>query len=203
MSAGLKRTLTVGSAPVFQGYAKDRQIAQGGFLLDTTGLTLDTASTPSVIPAGSPIGFDESTRVAKVLKTAKVQTNATNSATAIKVYKGHQFAVGDYVATAVGGAAYAITAIDTSNAAYDQLTVGTTLGVALTADTSYLFQSSATGATAAVFNVAPKGLLWSDARVATGESVSVVIRGTAYARRVPYFADLATALPSIIYSQSF
>lgn len=206
MSVGLKRTLTVGSAPVFQGTGKDRQIAQGGFSLDTTGLILDAPGAESVIPAGSPIAFDESTRVAKLLKTAKVYENATNTATAIKVYKGHQLKAGDYVGAVVGGKAYDIT-IDTSNADYDVVTVSTTLGVALTADTSYLFQSSATGATAAALKVSPTGLLWSDAKVAVGESVSVVIRGTVYARRVPYFADLVTALKTnnaqIIWSQSF
>jgi hypothetical protein len=206
MGAGLKRTLTVGSSPVFQGTAKDRQIAQGGFSLYTTGLILDAPGAESVIPAGSPMSFDESTRVAMLLKTARVYENATNTATAIKVYKGHQFKAGEYAAAVVGGKAYAIT-IDTSNALYDVITVGTTLAVALTADTSYLFQSSATGASAAALNVSPNGLLWSDAKVAVGESLSVVIRGTVYARRIPYFADLVTALSTngakIIFSQSY
>jgi hypothetical protein len=55
------------------------------------------------------LGFDESTRVAKVVKLAKVYENATNTATDIKVYKGHMFKVGDYLASVVGGKAYAIT----------------------------------------------------------------------------------------------
>lgn len=171
----------------------------GGFVLDASTLTAG-----DTVKAGHPLGFDESTRLAKVVKLAKVYENAGSSATQIKVYKGHHFKVGDYIAKTVGGAAYAITAIDTSNASYDLITVGTTLGVALTADTDVLFQSSATGASAAAYSVTAKGLLYEDTDVAAGTSVSVVLRGTIYERRAPAVtAAVKTALPHIIFSQSY
>jgi hypothetical protein len=190
----VKTTLDNG-IPVFQSRIES---AQGGFVLDHATLTVG-----DTVKAGQPLGYDESTRVAKVVKLAKVYENATNSATDIKVYKGHHFKVGDYIAFIVGDAAYAITVIDTSNAAYDLITVGTTLGDALTADTSVLFQSSATGAAAAAYSVTAKGLLYQDTVVASGASVSVVIRGTVYERRVTLAsAAVKTALPHIIYSTS-
>lgn len=190
------KTNVSGGIPVFQ---QRISTAQGGFVLDHATLTVG-----DTVKAGQPLGYDEATRKASVVKLAKVYENATNSATVIKVYKGHHFKVGDYIALTVGSAAYAITAIDTSNAAYDSLTVGTTLGAALTADTSVLFQSSATGASAAAYSVTAKGLLYEDTVVSAGASVSVVIRGTVYERRVTLAtAAVKTALPHIIYSQSY
>lgn len=182
--------------PVFQTRL---EMAQGGFVLDDSTLTAG-----NTVKAGQPLGFDESTRKAKVVKLAKVYENAISSATAIKVYKGHHFKVGDYIAKTAGSAAYAITVIDTSNASYDTLTVGTTLGVALTADTDVLFQSSATGASAAAYSVTAKGLLYEDTVVEAGAAVGVVLRGTVYERRVTLAtAAVKAAIPHIIYSQSF
>ncbi|RPE05549.1 hypothetical protein EGT74_24510 [Chitinophaga lutea] len=196
MGVGFKRTLTTGDIPVFQGDGKDIQLAQGGFLLDITGLPAS-----SVIKAGTPMSFDESTRIAKVIITGVVYENAGAAATSYKVEKGHSFKVGDNFGAVVGDDAYPITVIDTSNAAYDMITVGTTIGAV--AAGALVFKSSATGANAAAFAFPPKGLLFAETTVESGESVSVVIRGTVYARRVPYSADLAAALPLIIYSQSF
>lgn len=189
------KTTVNGGIPVWQNRI---ETVQGGFTLDASLLTAG-----DTVKAGQALGYDESTRMAKVVKQAKVYENATNSATAIKVYKGHHLKQGDYVALTVGGAAYAITAIDATNAAYDTLTVGTTLGVALTADTSVLFQSSATGASAAAYSVTAKGLLYEDVTVATGASVSIVSRGTVYERRVPAATAVSkAAMPHIIYSSS-
>ena len=195
MGLGFKRTLGVGSIPVFQGTGKDISLAQGGFGLDITGLIA-----ASILPAGTPMIFDEATRLAKPLVTAKVYEAAGAADVVYKVAKGSQVKVGDYLASVQGGKAYAITVVDTSNASYDSLTVGTTIGVALLDST--LFISSATGASAAA-HATVSGLLYSDTKVEAGESVSVVIRGTVYARRVPYTTDIAADLPHIIFSQSF
>lgn len=190
------KTTVNGGIPVFQSRLES---AYGGFVLDHSTLTVG-----DTVKAGQPLGYDEATRKAKVVKLFKVYENASSSATAIKVYKGHHGKEGDYVAVTVGGAAYAITAIDTANALYDTLTVGTTLGVALTADTSVLFQSSATGASAAAYSVTAKGLLYEDTDVSAGVSVSVVTRGTVYERRVPAAtAVVKAAIPQILYSSSY
>lgn len=181
--------------PVFQ---RILETAQGGFTLDD-----DTLTAGATVKAGTPIGYDESTRVAKVMKVAEMQATATNSATTYRVLKGHQLKVGDYLAKIAGSAAYAITAIDTSNAAYDEVTLATTLGVAMAVG-DVLFQSSAIGASAAAASVTVRGLLMNDTVVADGEAIAVVIRGTVYERRVPKAnAAIKALMPNIIYSQSF
>lgn len=190
------KTTVNGGVPMFPKVIEN---AQGGFVLDHSTLTVG-----DTVKAGQPLSINEATRKANVVKVAKVYENASNSATDIKVYKGHHFKVGDYIAKTVGGAAYAITAINTSNAAYDTLTVGTTLGVALTADTDVLFQSSATGASAAAYSYTAEGLLYEDTDVSVGASVSVVLRGTVYERRVPAVpAAVKATMPHIIYSSSY
>lgn len=179
-------------------FQKVHETAQGGFTLDNTGLVAK-----STLLAGTVMGYDESTRMAVVIKSAVLQADATNTATTYQVKKGHTFAVGNYLAATTGAKAYAITAIDTSNGAYDVLTVGTTLGVALTAGTA-LFQSATTGASNSSFFVTPKGLLFEDVDVYPHASVSVVVRGTVYARRIPGVVDsIKSALPLIIFSQSY
>lgn len=196
MGLGFKRVTGTGSIPVFQGYGKDISLAQGGFGLDITGLTVG-----KIIPAGTPMIFDEATRLAKPLVWSKIYEAAGNADVAYKVTKGSLFAIGDYFSAVKGGKAYAITAIDTTNAAYDLITVGTTLGVVIAVGAT-VFESTATGASASALP-AIGGVLYSDAVVDTGETVSVAIKATVYARRVPYTADIAAALPHIIYSQSF
>jgi len=197
MGIGLTRTLTTSDVPVFQGDGRDVQTVQGGFLLDTTGLPKG-----GIVKAGSVMNYNESTRVAKVLPAIKVVEDAGGSATQYKVDKGSLFQVGDPVFYASGGKAYAITSIDVSgNSGYDTITVGTSIGAVPAGGT--IFKSSGTGDTAGAFSTAPNGLLWADAKVDTGESVTVVIRATVYARRVPYSDAIATALPHIVYSQSY
>ena len=66
--------------------------------------------------------------ICHVVKFAEVVEAVEASGTAIKVKKLHNFNVGDFVMTDVGGVAYAITAIDKSAKSYDTITVGTTLG---------------------------------------------------------------------------
>ncbi len=194
MGMGYKRTFSTGDIPVFQGTGKDIQLAQGGFILDTDGLPEGF-----VVKAGHPMSFDESTRKAKALTTGKVVESAGASATDYKIEKGSTFVVGANFAAKTGNKAYPITAIDKSNADYDLVTVGTTIGAVSAGD--FVFASTTTGASNSA--MAPNGLNYRDVVVGRDQSVSVVIRGTVYARRVPYSVDLATALPRIIYSQSF
>lgn len=189
------KTTVNGGIPVYQAILEH---AQGGFVLDNAPLTEG-----NIVKAGTPMGYDESTRIAKVVKTALIHENAANNVTQYKIKKGHHFKVGDHVGITAGSAAYTITAIDATNAAYDLITVGTTLGVVVTANVTVLFQSSASGASSAAYSVTAKGLLKEDTDVAAGESVSVVLRGTVYERRVPSVnAVIKAALPHIIYSQS-
>ena len=228
---GITRTPTKSGIPVYQGTAKDIQLLQGGCLLNTTGLTAG-----NIIPAGTPVVYDEVTRVASILHNARAQANAGASAVNYPVEKGHSLAVGDYLASgAVGGKAFAITAIDTSNASFDTITVGTTIGAVTAGDLLFastatgatasalpaingltydevtpvtagdlLFASTATGATASALP-AINGLTYDEVIVSSNISLSVVIRGTVYARRVPWSAaiEALSGLKQFIYSKSY
>lgn len=180
------------SYPV-EAFQSIKETAQGGFMLDETVLAVGTT-----IPAGTVIGFDEATRKAKPLKGAVLQASVLNSATTYPVLKGHNLAVGMSI-NLTGGTARAITAIDDSNADYDTVTVGTTIGVAANAGAQVFVNDN--GYTKA------KGLLMNAVEVpASGytESVAVVIDGTVYHRRIPPVSDTVKALmPNIIFSESF
>jgi hypothetical protein len=191
---GLTLTSTSQNPPVFQNVF---ETAQGGFKLDTSVLPAG-----NVVLAGTPLAFNEATRIANVVKLAVVQAAAISSAVVIQIKKGHHFKVGDNIAKTVGGAAYAITIIDQTNAAYDAITIGTTLGVALSVG-DVLFQSSANGAAAAVYSFSARGLVYQDVDVVTGSDISAVIRGTVYENRAPSTAAIKALIPSILYSQSF
>lgn len=64
--------------------------------------------------------------ICHVVKVAVLTEQAT--ATTIKVKKGHNFVVGNFVMADEGGLAYGITKIDTTNKDYDTITVKTALG---------------------------------------------------------------------------
>lgn len=196
MAMGITRDVGTNPIPWWQGTDDDISLVQGGFALVITGLPLGV-----VLPGGTPFSYDEAARTATPVKTATLYANATNVATVYQVKKGSAFIVGDFFATgAAGGAAYAIASIDTSNALYDAFTLGTTLGVAATAGDLF-YKSTATGATASAYPTI-NGLLYDDTVVTAGESVTIVWRATVYARRIPYNATIAAALPSVKFSQS-
>jgi hypothetical protein len=131
------------------------KLIEGGVLLDVT--TSDFKTTTQRVKKGSPLYVNYSTRKAVLVKTAKVYANVGSTGVSIKVYKNHELNVGEYLAKTVGGTAYAISSITTTNADYDTVVVGTTLG-ALTAG-DILFESSATGASAAAEKYTVNSLL--------------------------------------------
>lgn len=115
--------------------------------------------TQNRIAEGTPIGKD-SNGLFHVVKTAVLGADATNSATTLTVKKGHNFKVGDNVFAVKGGKCYAITGIATNSgdATLDDITIGTTLGVALSTG-AVIMQGNTTGATAGAFKYAPIALL--------------------------------------------
>ncbi len=190
-----KKETVSGGIPIWINVLEN---ALGGFTLDTTSLTAGEK-----ILAGTPISFNEATRLAKPVKMAKLYASATNVATVYQVEKGHNLVTGEFLARSVGSASYAITGIDKSNAAYDAITLGTTLGVNLSAGDA-LFQSAASGASAGAFIATPKGLLYEETNIGVNESLSVVIRGTIYQRRAPVNSpNLQSLLPTILFSNSY
>lgn len=120
--------------------------------------------TQKVLHEGTPVGKDEN-GLYHVVKVAVLTDDATKSATTYTVKKGHNFKVGDVLMLAPGGAAYAITAIATNSGdgskgdgSKDDLTVGTTLGVAAKAGDS-LYLAAEAGASGAAFKYAPVALV--------------------------------------------
>lgn len=66
--------------------------------------------------------------ICHVIKIADVTADVGSTAKTVKVAKGHNFKVGDAVLVALTSVATLITAIDTSNSAYDTITLKATLG---------------------------------------------------------------------------
>lgn len=188
----IKKEYIPSGIPIWQ--SKNTQVAQGGFTLNDAAFATENL----VVPAGIPIGFDESTRVATVGKFAVAQATATDSATSYKVLKGHKLAVGMEITSGAAAAAQAITEIDTDEDGYDLVKVEATLGVAIAVgDSIYVADAGYTKL---------KGLLYEDAVIDSNgvADISVVLRGTVYARRiVPVPATVQAKLPLIIFSQSY
>ena len=151
----------------------------------------------SRIYAGTPVGKDEN-GLYHVVKTAKIQT-ATDAATdtAYKVAKGHNFKIGDVLASGAKG--YAITAIDTTAADYDLLTVGTTLGAAAVGD--ILYEGSKSAATGVTFKYAPEALTGETFDVVEGDNhpVGAIVRGSVVKANIvtPISDAIVSALPLI------
>lgn len=124
------------------------------------GITVSAADlTQKVLHEGTPVGKDEN-GLYHVVKVAVLSADATNTATAYTVKKGHNFKVGDVVMLATGSEAYTITEIATNadDATSDDLTVDTTLGTAAKAGDS-LYLAAKAGASGAAFKYAPVALV--------------------------------------------
>jgi hypothetical protein len=189
---------TVSSA--IEVFIKIYETATGGFTLNVTPLT-----TGATVAKGTPMGYNEDTRVADVVKQAVLYEAALNTTVNYKVKKGHHFKVGEIIGYSVGGAAKAIETITTTNPAYDTVGVGTgnSLGVAIAAG-EVLFDAPTAGTDTAALKVEPKGLLLNDVTVGTSEPCSIVVRGTVYARRIPtgVCAAVKSALARVLFSDS-
>lgn len=180
------------SAGVVIWQSKNTQVAQGGFTLDDS-----LFAEGEVILAGTPIGYDEATRLAKVGKYGVAQAGATDTATQYKLLKGHVLKVGMEINSGAG-TAQAITVIDTTDANFDLITVGTTIGVTITTGDAYVVDDlGVTG---------KQSLLYAPVVIGGNglADVTVVLRGTVYARRIaPVPASIQANMPLIIFSESF
>lgn len=124
------------------------------------GITVSAADlTQKVLHEGTPVGKDEN-GLYHVVKVAVLSADATNTATAYTVKKGHNFKVGDVVMLATGSKAYTITVIATNadDTTSDDLTVDTTLGTAAKAGDS-LYLAAKAGASGSAFKYAPVALV--------------------------------------------
>lgn len=132
-----------------------------------------------------------------VVKTAQIVMAATANATTYEVAKGHHFKVGDRFATdACNG--QLITAIDKTDPAKDVITVGTTLGAAITAGTC-AFESK--GADKTLKNT-PVAIAGSNYDVESGENLftDAWVIGVVRKANAPIVNDaILTALKNIAY----
>ena len=204
MSLQIKRTDGLSGQEVFQKILED---VPGGGTLKITELKAAT----TWLNKGAPVQYDESTRVVNLVKTALLHADAIDGAVEYKVKKNHEFKVDDYLGSAVGAQACAITEIDTSHDDYDVLTLSATitLGEALTAADIVVFHESDSGISGA-YKYPANGILRSGVKIdqanTAATAVSVVTRGTLYERRLPFYLNAAirTALSArFIFSQSF
>lgn len=109
------------------------------------GVTVSVADLgDAALVEGTPVAL-ASDGMFHVAKTALIVSDATNVAVAYDVAKGSHFKVGDRFATE-GANGQLITAIDkTTNTDKDVITVGTTLGVVITAASKTVAFESAAG----------------------------------------------------------
>jgi hypothetical protein len=119
------------------------------------------------LKAGAPLYFDPATRIAEVCKTALAIDGG--GATTPRVGKNHHFKVGDLLCD--GTSTFAITAISTTNTAYDVLTVAS--AVIYAAGTKY-YEGAASG-TSGTLAYTPNGLLRSDEYIADGNAEAPVV----------------------------
>ncbi len=112
-----KRTDETPEKPVFLAIHEDKP---GGITIASD----DLPTTLKTLGAGTTVGKDGVTAgLFRVVKTAEVYE--TVNGTSVKVKKNHVFIVGDFIAD--DEVSTAITAIDTTNALYDLLTVTTAM----------------------------------------------------------------------------
>lgn len=149
----------------------------------------------AVVYEGTPVAYVAADGMHHVCKTVLIVSDAANNATTYDIAKGSHFKVGDIFATE-GANGQAITAIDkTTNTDKDVVTVGTTLGVAITAASATVaFQAAEAGGkvvkypptaiTGSTYDVAESESLFVDAwviavvRVGNAPVVNATLKGT-------------------------
>lgn len=135
------------------------------------GVTVSVADIGgSVLKEGTPIAYSAADSMYHVCKTTRIITDATISATTYDVAKGHHFKVGDRFAI-TGANGQLITVIDKTNASKDVITVGTTLGVVITAASkTTAFEASGTNQTP---KYAPNAIVGSNYDVVASDNLFV------------------------------
>ena len=140
------------------------------------GVTVSVADmTQSVIYEGTPVGRDGN-GLCHIIKMADVAVaGSATTDTTYTVKKGHNFAVGTVIMSKVGGKASAITAIATNaaNSAYDDITVGASLGVTVAVGDVLMEAASATTSNASKFLYTPFAIVGESYNVVNGDSMIV------------------------------
>lgn len=165
------------------------------------GVTVKSAElvSGSILKEGTAIGKG-SDGLYHVVKTALVVEAVAASGTSVKIAKGSHFKVGDFVMSAVNGKAYAITAIDTTNATYDTVTIGTAIG-AIAKNAIIMLADGEHASSGAAFKFAPKALIGDsyDVEALSNHLVSAVTIGQFKESVIPPINDaILGALKGIV-----
>ena len=165
---------------------KTVRVHSGGFSVDMTKID---AAAQAYAKKGQPFLVDFATRKATPIKSVKVTAVAGATATEYQVAKGHTFKVGDTIGK--GDKSSTITAIDTTEAGYDTLTLAATITAAAVGDILSTFSGTSP--------VLPNVLNYADVRLEGQPSIS----GIYEAHEVklsklphPLTAEMQTALTS-------
>lgn len=161
------------------------------------GVTVSVAGLGgSALFEGTPIGKGAN-GMFEVCKTAQIITAAAVDAVTYEVAKGSHFKVGDYFAAETANG-QAITAIDKTDPAKDVITVGTTLGAVIAADTC-AFETTGANTTS---KVTPSAFAGSNEDVEANSNlfVSAWVMGVIRESNAPKVSDaIKTALKGVIY----
>lgn len=110
--------------------------------------------------------------ICHVVKIAEVVEQAENSATAIKVKKGHNFVIGNIVMADEGKNAYAITGIDTTGSkTYDTITVKTTLGEVIPIGGFLIEAKAESSATSSALKYIPQSMVGTGKPIVSGQNI--------------------------------
>lgn len=170
---------------------------EGNAVRATSGGTVVSSELPTAttyLEKGCPVRLNYSTGAINVVKSAKLYADAAVDAVVYQVEKNHFFKVGDFFTTfdADSVKAYAITEIDTTtNTTHDVITVGTSLGVALTAaDVIIMVQVDAEDAVggAGVLKYIPNGLIGDNVKIAGSPTGTPIIQALEIEQEnLPYY----------------
>lgn len=108
--------------------------------------------------------------ICHVVKYAEVVAEVAAAGKAINVAKGHNFKAGDFVMSATGGKAYAITSVTASNKEYDVINIGTAIGAV--SKGAFLMEAKAESAdTGSALKYAPCAVVGTGKPVQAGQNV--------------------------------
>lgn len=112
---------------------------RGPYKLDVSGLTVD-----SVLPNLTPVCVNLANRTCVVVKNVRVLEDAAADATTLKISKNSLVTAGQVLGTGKKGAS--VSAVDKTNAVYDEVTLAAAFGEKVSAG-QVLFEASAAGGT--------------------------------------------------------
>ena len=157
----------------------------GGCVVEKDDFKIDSTE----MKEGALLGTDAN-GIYHLTKTAEVWTNAASGDTSVKIYKEHEFKVGEIlINTSRTGTSRVISAIDsTSSISYDELTLEAALNVAVAVG-DILIQAAASGSAA--------GFLYSPVAIATNPvdllkdntGCGLLVRGRVRESLMPYLVD--------------